>query len=388
MSFTKHYELLSYVAVPILLLSLSGCQTISSWFGANDTAEKPAALLELSPTATLQGLWQSAAGSAGSFALQPALVGDGIYAAARDGQLQRLDASNGRQIWRIDSGRKLSAGVGAGEGLILVGTEKGEVLAFDNEGRPRWQAQVSSEILSPPQAANGIVVVRSGDGRIVGLDVADGKRKWAYQRSVPALSLRSTAGVVVAQGAIFAGFAGGKLVALNLANGNVGWEASVAQPRGSTELERVTDVTSLPVIDARQICAVAYQGRVACFDIQNGNPIWARDISSSAGLAIDSRNVYISDQRGAVVALDKTSGASVWKQDKLSARRLSAPLVRSGHIVVSDVQGYVHLLTADSGAFAARVATDASAIRAQPTALDNGFLVQTSNGGLFALAVN
>ena len=388
MSVTKYHKLSRYVALPILLLALSGCQTISGWFGANDTAEKPAALVEFSPTATLHSLWQAAAGSAGNFVLQPALVGDGIYTAARDGQLQRLDASNGRQVWRIDSGHKLSAGVGAGEGLILVGTEKGEVLAFDNEGRPRWQAQVSSEILSPPQAASGVVVVRSGDGRIVGLDVADGKRKWVYQRSVPALSLRSAAGVVVAQGAIFAGFAGGKLVALNLANGNVGWEASVAQPRGSTELERVADVTSLPVIDARQICAVAYQGRVACFDIQNGNPIWARDISSSAGLAIDSRNVYISDQRGAVVALDKTSGASVWKQDKLSARRLSAPLVRNGHIVVADMQGYVHLLTADSGAFAARMATDASAIRAQPTALDNGFLVQTSNGGLFALAVN
>ena len=388
MSSTKLHELSRSVAVPILLLSLSGCQTISGWFGANDPAEKPAALVEFSPSATLRGIWQGAAGSAGNFVLQPAQMGDSVYTAARDGQLQRMDASNGRQIWRIDSGRKLSAGVGAGDGLILVGTEKGEVLAFDNEGRPRWQAQVSSEILSPPQAAGGIVVVRSGDGRIVGLDAADGKRKWVYQRSVPALSLRSTAGVVVAQGAIFAGFAGGKLVALNLANGNVGWEASVAQPRGTTELERVADVTSLPVIDARQICAVAYQGRVACFDIQNGNPIWARDISSSVGLAIDSRNVYISDQRGAVVALDKASGASVWKQDKLSARKLTAPLVRSGHIVVADIQGYVHLLTTDSGAFAARAATDASAIRAQPVALDNGFLVQTSNGGLFALAIN
>ena len=178
-------------------------------------------------------------------------MGDGIYTAARDGQLQRLDANNGRQIWHMDSGHKLSAGVGAGEGLILVGTEKGEVLAFDNEGRPRWQAQVSSEILSPPQAASGIVVVRSGDGRIVGLDVADGKRKWVYQRSVPALSLRSAAGVVVAQGAIFAGFAGGKLVALNLANGNVGWEALLN--RSGTTFRKLPDADRQHLTEAKAL---------------------------------------------------------------------------------------------------------------------------------------
>ena len=121
MSVTKYHELSRYVALPILLLALSGCQTISGWFGGNDSAEKPAALIEFSPTATLHGLWQAAAGSAGSFVLQPALVGDGIYTAARDGQLQRLDANNGRQIWHIDSGHKLSAGVGAHPALASVG---------------------------------------------------------------------------------------------------------------------------------------------------------------------------------------------------------------------------------------------------------------------------
>ena len=42
----------------------------------------------------------------------------------------------------------------------------------------------------------------------------------------------------------------------------------MALPRGATELERVADVMGNPVVDERQVCAVAYQGRVACFDRQ------------------------------------------------------------------------------------------------------------------------
>ena len=49
------------------------------------------------------------------------------------------------------------------------------MLAFDADGKPLWQAKVSSEVVSPPEVAEGIVVVWSGDGRIYGLTAADGK---------------------------------------------------------------------------------------------------------------------------------------------------------------------------------------------------------------------
>jgi outer membrane protein assembly factor BamB len=374
----------SLIATALLPLLLGGC---FGWFGGKDEGEKPAALIEFTPSATLATQWQVNLGGAGDYVLQPAVERGSVYAASADGAIARFDAASGKQIWRVDTGKKISGAVGAGAGVVVAGSSKGEVLAFDADGKEKWQAQVSSEVLSAPQAADGVVVVRCADGKIFGLDAADGKRKWVYQRVLPALALRSFAGVVIARGGVFAGFAGGKLVALNLANGNVGWEATVALPRGSNELERIADVTSLPVVDARQVCAVAYQGRVACFDIRNGNPVWGRDLSSSAGLAVDQRYVYVTDERGAVMALDKTSGASVWKQDKLTARRVTAPLVRGKSVAVADLQGYVHLLSAEDGSFAARIATDGSAVRSQAVALDDGLLVQTVNGGVFAMSI-
>jgi outer membrane protein assembly factor BamB len=39
----------------------------------------------------------------------------------------------------------------------------------------------------------------------------------------------------------------------------------------------MADITSLPVVGSRATCAVAYQGRVACFDMSNGSTLWTRD---------------------------------------------------------------------------------------------------------------
>ncbi|MEK6594222.1 MAG: outer membrane protein assembly factor BamB [Pseudomonadota bacterium] len=378
--------------VVVAMVALGGCQTVSStydrWFGSSRPAQKPAELVTIQPTATPRILWQGNAGAAGNGVFFPAVLGNIVYAAGASGQITGFDAASGGQVARMEAGQRISGGVGGGGSMVLAGTGGGEVLAFDRSGKPLWKAQLSGEVLAPPVAHDGVVVVRAGDGRIFGLDAGSGKRKWIYQRSTPALSVRSHAGVVVERGAVFAGFAGGRLAAIALATGNVGWEGVVALPRGATELERVADVTSLPVLDERQVCAVALQGRVACFDAARGTSIWSRDLSSFAGMDIDARYLYVTDDKNAVIALDKTSGASIWKQDKLAGRGISAPLAFGRYVVVGDYQGYVHFLSREDGSFAARIATDGSAIGVPPVELgSNALVVQTRNGGVFAITV-
>ena len=373
--------------LPLLLVSLlAGCSTLTDGlFGASATAVKPT-LPEFSPSAQTALVWQRQMGIAGSSVFTPAIFKGSVFAAGQDGWIARFDGDNGNPVWRVDAGIKLSGGVGVSENLVLVGTGKGDVLAFDHAGKPLWQAKVTSEVLSAPQAADDIVVVRAGDGRMFGLDAKDGKRKWVYQRATPALALRNHAGVVLTRGAVLAGFSGGKLVALNLANGNVGWESTVTLPRGATELERIADITSLPVVDENMVCAAAFQGRVACFELVSGKQLWTRDISSVAGLVVDDRYLYVSDASGAIHALDKNTGAAVWKQDKLSGRQLTAPVVVNDYVAVADYQGYTHFLSRKEGAFAARIATDGSTVAAPPLLLNGHLLLQTGNGGVFALS--
>lgn len=378
-------------SLALTALLLGACQTISdgynSMFGSRP-GPKPAELTPIQPKATLRVLWQGSVGPAEKNVYFPWKSGNVVYAVGAAGIVTGFDIARGTPVARVEAGQRVSGGVGAGDGLVLLGTPRGEVLAFDRDGKALWKTQVSGEVLAPPQSQEGTVVARAGDGRVFGLDAASGKQKWVYQRSTPSLSVRTHAGVVIERGAVFVGFPAGRLVGITLASGKVGWDAVVALPRGTTELERVADITSLPVIDGQRVCAVAYQGRVACFDAVRGNLVWARDISSSTGLSVDERNLYVTDEKNAVLALDKGGGASLWRQDKLAGRNVSAPLAIGRYVAVGDLEGYVHLLSREDGSFAARIATDGSAILAPPIALDlTSFLVQTRNGGVFAITI-
>lgn len=371
------------LATLLSLVLLAGC---ASWFSSRP-AKEPTPLTEFKPSAQFAVLWKQEVGESRNNVLQPFVAADAVYAAGAKGEVFRFDRANGRQVWRADSGFSVTGGVGTGGGLVLVGGEKGDLAAFGEDGKLRWKVKMSSEVLSPPLVADGVVIVRTGDGRIAGLSIADGARQWLYERSTPALVVRSHAGVSMGRGVVYAGFAGGKMVALNLSNGVLVWEVTVSLPRGNTELERISDVTSLPVLDDEQICAVAFQGRIACFDQAQGNLLWSRALSSDKGITLAGKFLYATDAEGGVLALDKSSGSVVWKNNRLSIRETSTPLVSGKHVVVGDFEGYVHALSRDDGSFSARIKTDSGLIAAAPLALGDGILVQTLSGGLYALTL-
>lgn len=369
-------SLLGSVALLTTVL-LAGCS------GASKI--KPAELTPFTATGELVERWHDSVGKAGDFVFTPAVVDNTVFAAGHDGSLARFD--QGREVWRIAVGDKLSGGVGSDGRLVAVGTAKGDVYAYDAEtGKQLWKAHVSSEVLAAPAVGEGLVVVRSGDSRIAALAASDGKRRWLFQRATPTLTLRTNVGVLIGQRVVVAGFPGGKLVALNNQTGAQIWEVTVALPKGATELERIADLSSTPAVQGRDICAVAYQGRVACFDIATGNMSWSRDVSSSAGLDMDEKRVYVTDDKGSVLAFARDTGASIWKQDKLFMRALTRPLVVGRRIAVADFQGIVHLLDAETGEFVARVKTDGSPVHAELQRFGDGLLVQTRDGGLYAFS--
>jgi outer membrane protein assembly factor BamB len=384
------------LAACLLCLAAAGCSTLQSWIPSLPSipapsfgwlfgkSTKPGPLPALVVRTNPQLNWQVSVGKAAP-GLAPAITASAIYAAASDGSIVRVDPASGRVAWRVSAGTRIAAGPGADDSRVVVGTDKGDVLAFDADGKPAWTAHVSSEVVAPPRIAEGVVVVFSGDGRIYGLNAVDGRTRWVNARTPPPLIIRNTSGGVASRGGLFTGTPGGHLLALDVLTGVVGWDATVATPKGATELERIADITSLPYVDDRQVCAVAYQGRVACFEIVRGTLLWSRDLSSLSGLAGDARYLYVTDDKGSVHALDKVSGASVWKQDALAARRIGGPQLVGEFIGVVDVEGYLHLLAAADGAYVGRLATDGRPPTTQPELLAGSTLWLSDAGTLYSV---
>jgi outer membrane protein assembly factor BamB len=349
-------------------------------------ANEPTKLTPINASVTPRALWTTRVGKSMGYAFRPAYSGGRIYTASGDGTISVLEEDTGKIVAHFDTKKRLSGGVEVGEGLVVVGTIKGDVLAYDTSGKLIWTQSLGGEVIAPPAVSNKVVVVRTSDGRIFGLGAEDGKRRWVFQRAAPALLLRTEAGVLALGRDVVAGYPNGKLIALDIDDGKLTWEVSVSLPRGSTELERIADVAGLPTLDGNNVCAGSFQGKVACFEISSRNMVWSRDLSTSRTLAIDKKNVYLVDDASNIHALDKVQGASVWKQDKLLYRKLTAPALLDGRIIVGDLEGDLHVISPDNGEIVGRLATDGTNID-WIVPIAGGVLVQTAGGSVMLVRI-
>lgn len=382
------------VGVGVLAL-VTGCSSIPQLsslsklnpFSSKKTTDQPAPLVELKGSMAVRTAWKLDIGKAGPFQFSPALAGNTVVVASNAGDIARVEAATGKLMWRIKAGTELSSGVGTDGNLIVVGGDKGKLLAFDMDGKKLWDTQLSSELLSSPVVSQGIVVARSLDNRIVGIDAKTGQPKWTTQRVTPALTLRTAPGMVVSGTDVIVAQPAGKLSALILATGAPRWDLEVGVSRGATELERVTDIGGAPVLFETDVCAVSYQGRVGCFEVATGSQRWTRDLSSEVGVAVDQLYVFAPSDKGELFAYNRDTGANAWKNDKLSFRRLSTPVSYGRAVAVGDYQGYVHFLSREDGSFLARAPTDGSQIIGTPVVAGSHLIFQTQNGTVTAIAV-
>ncbi len=340
--------------IALLLLSsfLLGCTTSPS------PVLPPVGLTSIDDPLYVRISWNSIIGSGVAekyLKLQPAFDGTTGFVADHTGYVRAFNVTNGKKIWGIQLGTPIASGPALVEGKLLFGTSQGEVIAREpRDGSEVWRVKVSSEVLAVPTGANGVIVVRTVDGRLYGMEADSGKRIWVYDRTVPLLTLRGNSAPVIHNGIVITGSDGGKLAALTLKTGTVLWETQIADPKGRTELERMVDIDVQPVVMEDVIYVITYQGRLATVQLQSGRMMWARDISSYSGIALDPYRVYVSDSESQVWALNRFTGATLWRQDKLLRRAITGPVLQGPHLVVADYNGYVHWLKREDGRIVAR----------------------------------
>lgn len=320
--------------------------------------------------------------------LAPVVYGNEIFAADVDGLVVAMDRTTGKVNWKQDLEVPISGAVGAGYGLVLVGTLRGEVLALDvSTGEERWRSQVSSEVLAAPAVNGDVVVVQTQDDRVIALEIDTGAQRWSYESSPAVLTLRGTGAPLLTNQLAVAGLSSGKVVALDTRRGLPVWEQRVAVPQGRSELERVVDIDGGLLLFGGTLYVASFQGRAAALDLESGRILWQRDASTATGVALGYGSVYVSQADGTVLGIDERSTTVLWSNDSLLRRQLSAPAVFSSYVVVGDKEGYLHFLSQVDGRFAARTRIDSDGVRARPV-VEGDWLYAYGNGGkLVALTI-
>lgn len=359
---------------------LAACSIFSS------SKHKPDPLPQPSGEARVEAVWKVALGGPSGVGFAPAIAGGSVWAATQTGTLAQIDLGTGQVRWRTAVGKPLSAGVGTDGSIAVVVSRDGNLLAFDAAGQPLWTSPLGGEVVSPPTVADGTVLLRTSDNRVLAFELATGKRRWTYQRQNPPLVLRNSGGIAMVPGIGFVGMPGGRVAALSLTSGAPRWDVPLAAPKGANEIERIADVVGSPLVIGRELCAVTYQGRIGCLDIATGAPVWSRDFSSAVGFDVDNAGLVAPDADDVVHAFDRR-GTPVWQQKGYARRRLTAPLIIDSLIAIGEVQGHVLWMSRDTGRLAALSPTDGTAIVASPTMANQLVVVQTAGGAVHGFRI-
>lgn len=374
------------------LTALLALAVLAAGCSSNDSKEPEAAALpDFEPEIRLEEQWSRSIGEGQGDTynrLRPAVYGEQIYAADTEGRVLSIDRRSGDVLWSSDLDARVSGGVGAGFGLVLVGTLKGEVIALDvTDGSERWRSRVGSEILAAPAINGDIVLVQTQDDRLVALEAGSGARRWSYDSSPAVLTLRGTSAPLLTNQLAIAGLSTGRVIALDTQRGLPIWEQRVAIPQGRSELERVVDIDGDLLLSGGVLYAVTYQGRVAALDLQSGRILWQREASSHVGVAEGYGSVYLSLASDELQGIDERSTSVLWRNDQLLRRGLSGPAVFSSYLVVGDREGYLHFLSQVDGRLVARERIDSAGVRVRPVVEGDWLYAYGNDGKLVALTL-
>lgn len=328
--------------------------------------------------------------------LRPAYQDSTVYAADRHGIVKALSLADGKEKWQVNLSEKtgffssnlpalLSGGLTVSGSNVYVGSEKAVVYALNTaDGKLAWQSKVAGEAISRPVVADGMVLIHTTNGQLQALNEADGAIKWTVNLDVPSLSLRGESAPATAFGAAIVGGDNGRVSAVLMQQGQLIWQQRISQPSGATEIDRLNDVDTTPVIVGNVVYALGYNGNLAALDLRSGQIIWKREIGSVHDFIVDAGHIYLVDQDDRVMATNTEGGISLWRQSDLLHRNLTPPALYNGYLVVGDAEGYLHWINTADGRFVAQQKVDSSGFLSAPIVAGDKLLIQARGGKVYA----
>lgn len=371
------------LSIAACALALAGCSNSSlpTWLGGVEKP-KPAELTANPATLGVRQAWTVKIGKV-DFPLTTHVQGTTVLVASGDGAIVALDAATGHELWRVNAGAPLAAGVGSDGKVTAVVTRSNDLVAFAG-GKEIWRQKLGIGAYTAPFVAGGRVFLLLADRSVSAFDGDTGRPLWNQARAAQQqpLVLRH-AGVMLAVGDTLVVGQQGRLAGLNPLTGAPRWEAPVAIPRGINDVERVVDLVGRVSRIGDSVCVRAFQAAVGCVDAGQGRVVWSKPANGTEGVDGDADLVFGTEANGTVNAYKRSVGDRAWTTDMLAYRGLTAPLVVGRAVAIGDSFGYVHLLNREDGKLLNRLSTDNSPIAAAPVLAGMTLVVVTKDGGVY-----
>ncbi len=281
---------------------------------------------------------------------------DEIYVPSNEKLISIISSDSGKVIKSINTELDIFSGIVVDTNLIYFGSKQDTVTAVSHKnGKVLWQRVMSSEIMSISKTYNNLIYIVTNDSKITAIDISTGKFVWINSQISPNLSIRGSSTPIIYEDNVYVGFEEGKIVSYNALNGDIIWEVQIPAIKTETIIDRLNDIDGSVLVDDGVVYAVSYQGGLIAIDSYNGQILWKQEASSINSLASNGENIFFINNEGILISLDKNTGKIKWKQNKFLKRLIGSPIILNNHIIINDIENYLHVFNADTGSISGRI---------------------------------
>ncbi len=340
----------------VLILTISSCSSIAFWESDEVDPDEPRELIDFNEKFEFTENWE--ANFKGESILNnfvPAFSGSSLFFVDPEGNVRSMDVNSGEVLWDSELEIIVSTGIVAGFGRLFLSDDQGNLICLDqNDGSLLWKSFAGGEVLANVDVDAGLVVVKTTSGFLNAFDIETGVEEWSYRSQAPNLTVRGSSSPVIDENLVYATFDNGRIGAFNLKTGLPVWDGAISFTEGVSELDNLIDADSSPVLEGNRIYTVNFQGNLSVFDAAQRRAVWESKESSFYEPFILRGVLGIISSDSKISTYSSRTFEDSWKLEEYALRELSNPETFKGHILIGDLEGYIHAIDPLTGITVAR----------------------------------
>lgn len=302
-------------------VTVPAAQANDSWAQTGGNATKSMGNVAL--PATLSPGWSAAIPDVGPrqrLAAAPVIADGHLYLTDGGGTVHAFDVKTGARIWatELDDTKKdrdvlFGGGVSVDSGHVYATDGRGDAAALDAAtGKIQWKVRPGGPLRGAPGVGLGLVFVLSQDNQVFALKADNGQTQWTDSATLQTAGVFGVAAPAISNGTIVAGFSSGELSALRYENGRIVWQDQLSRTSITTSVSAISDIDASPVIDAGKVYAIGQGGRMVAMDLFNGQRQWELNIGGIATPWLAGEWLFTVTDDARLLCIARSTGKVRW----------------------------------------------------------------------------
>lgn len=297
----------------------------------------------------------------------PVAAGGLIYAMDAKGYVSAHDAANiGTIKWTSKSATEndepdiLGGGLAVEAGKLFITTGYGKIIALDaSSGKELWKISLGIPLRNAPKASADKVFVLSVDNQLFVLDAARGTQLWNHRGITENVGFITAVAPSVKDTIVLAPYSSGEIHALDTASGQEIWNDTLILSRHTTATGGFSGIGGAPVIADDTVYTGDSGGFFAAITLLSGRRVWEQDIPTMNPAWVAGEFIYILSDTAQLSCLYRADGRVKWTRQlpryENEAKRKNAfvwygPIMVSNQLIVAGQHGEILALSTKDGA--------------------------------------